>query len=1025
MKNILLFLLFLIGGIAHAQERVVSGQVTSSNGSESLPGVSILLKGTNNGVVTDLNGKFSIAVPNEESVLVFSFVGYTTEEVMVGNRTLFNVNLAEDLKQLQEIVVVGYGTQTKATVSSAISSVKSSEITQTPVLRVEQALQGRVAGVQVSNISGQPGDAPTVRIRGAGTNGNSNPLYIVDGFPVGGIDFLNPGDIESIDVLKDAASAAIYGARGANGVVLITTKSAKRNEGFRVTIDSYYGVQNPWKKMSVLNAREYAIMMNEGAANGGFNLPFDNPSQFGQGTDWQDALFNYNAPISNHSVNISGSSAKTSYSSTFSYFNQEGIVGGDKSQFERFTYRLNTDTKVSERLKLTSNIAYTHINRRAINPNQEFGGLLGNAINLDPITPVFENDPNRIANMNANAVRSGGRYYGISQYATQEIVNPLARLEVTNARTKVDKLVGNAMASYEFFKGFSLVSTYGIDLAFVHNENFNPIFYLNAAQVNNNSLVSGGFDKHFTWQTENFLKYENTFGKSSINAVVGTTALKYRGDNLFGSNTGLVTDNPRYAYLNMAVDRGSERAVGGAGEHSLLSHFGRVNFTYANKFLLTGTVRRDGSSRFGPENKFAVFPSASAGYVISEEAFLRNNPVISFLKARASWGQNGNEAIPDFQYLSAIGVGRGYTFVNSEGNPYYISGAVPSNISNPFLRWETSEQTNFGIDMGFFNDALSFTMDYYIKSTKDLLVRAPIPALVGNEAPFVNGGSVRNSGVEVALHYQGKISDVRFTTGFNMAYNVNKVTSLENAEGLLLGARFATYGDISRAEVGYPIGFFHGLKTNGIFQNQAEVEAHVNSNGQLLQPAAKPGDVRFLDLNKNGVIDDGDRTMIGNPTPKYTLGFDLGADYKRFDFRLFLNGALGHQIFNGTRRHDLVMSNMHVNYLNRWTGEGSTNEMPRFTWADNNGNYSKVSDLYIEDGSWIRLRNVQIGYTFPEVTRKFRSLRVYASGDNILTFTKYSGLDPEIGARSSLDIGVDRGVYPQARTYRLGVNLTF
>ncbi|GAB2547522.1 SusC/RagA family TonB-linked outer membrane protein [Rufibacter soli] len=1024
-KNLLVFLLCFVCSIAFAQT-TLTGRVTSATSGEALPGVSVVVKGTMVGAATDVNGTYQINVPASGTTLLFSYIGFVSKEEPINGRTTINLALQDDLRALEEVVVVGYGTQLKREVSTAISSVTPEQITQTPVTRVEQALQGRVAGVQVTNISGQPGDAPTVRIRGIGSTGNSSPIYIVDGFPVGGIDYLNPGDIESIDILKDAASAAIYGARGGNGVVIITTKQGKRDGTMNVSYEGYVGIQNPWRKVELLNGREYAVMMNEGAANSGVTPPFADPTQFGEGTNWQDALFEKNARIQNHQVNITGGSEKSGYSAALSYFDQDGIVGGDKSNFQRYTARVNADNQVKSFLKFGTNLAYTHLKRRAFDPNQEFGGILSNALNMDPLTPVYETDPARLGQslytLNPVVRDANGRVFGISSYASQEVVNPLARLQVMNGLTNVDKLVGNLYGEVKLLEGLTFRSTLGIDLAYVVNTNYNPVYYLNAAQQNGTALTSRGTDRYYTWQTENYFNYNKTFGDHSVGVTVGTSALKSRNEGLFGSNTGLVTADPSMAYLNLAVGAGTAVALGGASERSILSFFGRTNYAYKGKYLLSATVRRDGSSRFGSENKYATFPSFSAGWVLSEEGFFPEGNVVSLAKIRASWGQNGNEEIGGFYpWAARIGVGRGYTFFTPSGKGY-TSGAAPEAAANPELQWETSEQTNLGIDLSFFNNALTLTTDYYIKSTKGLLVTPPILGSTGYNAPPVNGGEVRNTGLEVALNYQGSIRQLGYNIGLNGSINKNKVISINNAEGILQGANFTTYGVASRSQEGLPVGYFYGYKTAGIFQNQSEVEA------QTLQPNAVPGDVRFLDLNKDGALTGDDRTMIGNPTPKAVVGLNLGLDFKNFDVSAFFNGAFGHQIFNGTRRYDLVRSNMQSTFLNRWTGEGSSNEMPRFTWNDTNGNYSKLSDLYVEDGDFVRLKTLQLGYNLPTslLTKiHLQKLRLYVSADNLLTFTDYTGFDPEIGARGSLDIGIDRGVYPQAKTFRLGFNATF
>ncbi|GHA55210.1 SusC/RagA family TonB-linked outer membrane protein [Pontibacter akesuensis] len=1031
MKKLLLILLLHITGIAYAQN-TITGRVTTAGEGIPLPGVSVVVTGTSIGTTTDAQGAYSLTAPASASTLSFSFIGFVKQEVPIGNQATINVQLAEDTKALQEVVVVGYGTQLRREVTTAISSVKPEEITQTPVQRVEQALQGRVAGVQVTNISGQPGDAPTVRIRGIGTSGSAAPLYIVDGFPVGGIDYLNPADIESMEVLKDAASAAIYGARGANGVVLITTRSGSRDGKMHVSYDGYVGFQNPWRRMELLNAREYAVMMNEGAANAGNALPYPDVTQFGEGTDWQEALFEKNAPIMNHQISVNGGTDKNAYAAAFSLFDQNGIVGGDKSNFKRYTARINSDNKVKEYLRVGTNLAYSHIDRRAIDPNQEFGGLLSNAINLDPLTPIIVSDPN-LLNMspynNPNVVRdANGNPYGISSAVAQEIVNPLARLAVLNGRTRVDKLVGNLYGEVDITEGLSFRSTFGLDLAFVSTNNFNPLYYLNRSTANNNSLVSKGVDRYYNWQAENYFKYNKTFGEHDLGLTAGTSALRFNYESLFASNTGLVSNDPNLAYLNTAVDRGAAIANGAFNERALLSFYGRATYGYKGKYLFSASIRRDGSSRFGSNNPYATFPSVSAGWVISDEDFFPESDLLNFVKLRASWGQNGNEEIGGaYPWASTIGVGRGYSFYNP-GGVGYQSGAAPEYIANPDLKWEASEQTDIGLDLALFNNNLRVTADYYIKRTKGLLLYAPIPATPGNNPPLVNGGEVENKGFELAINYSNEINDFGYAVGLNGSINKNEFLSINNAEGVLQGASISTYGTVSRSEVGQPIAYFWGYQTNGIFQTPEAVAAHVNSEGALLQPAAQPGDVRFVDFNNDGIINDQDRTRIGNPTPKAVLGFTLDLNYKGFDINAFVNGAFGHQIFNGTRRHDLSTSNMQSIYLNRWTGEGSTNEYPRFTWNDANGNYKRISDLYIEDGDYVRLKTLQLGYNFAPAmleTLHLQKVRLYIAADNLVTLTDYTGFDPEIGARGSLDIGIDRGIYPQARTFRLGVNATF
>ena len=1021
---------FVISGLKVMEAEVapadtVVGTVTDASNGETLPGVNIMIKGTTRGTSTDVDGEYKLTNIAPEDTLVFSYLGFQTQEIAVNGRTVIDVALREMvLATGDELVVVGYGTKKRSEITGSVSSVSAEDISKTPVLRVEQALQGRTAGVYVANQSGQPGEMPTVRIRGAGTTGNADPLYVVDGMPVGGIDYLNPGNIESMEVLKDAASAAIYGARAANGVVLITTKSGQAGRT-EVTYEGYGGIQSPWKKMNVLNARQYMMMMNEGAGNAGLTLPFPIGADVSGGTDWQAAVFNDNAPMMNHQVTISGGNEQMTYSSGLSYFSQEGIVGADKSQFDRYTFNLNLDNTVSEVFKFGNSFNYSRIERNAVLSNSEWGSPLSNALNMDPLTPIYETDEDDLQNYPSHAVQNNGRYYGISNYVAQEIVNPLARLAVTHGDTQVDKLVNNLFAEYEVVPNLLVRSSLGIDAAFVKDDFYNPRYYLNSAQVNDNSLVSKTERRWFTWNFENTISYEEDFDRHNIKLLGGITAQKLHFEDLFGSKANLLMTNPDNAFINVGSDEESMRTAGGAYNEKLLSYFGRASYNFDDTYLLTGILRVDGSSKFGSNNRYAVFPSVSAGWVLSNESFLEDHDIINLLKLRASWGQNGNQSIGNFAYTSTIATGNGYTFGSGE---QFITGSVPSSVPNPNLKWETSEQTDIGIDLGLWNDRLMIKSDYYLKTTKGLLVRAPIPGHVGNNAPVVNGGSVQNEGIEFSVDYRDYVDDFNYNVGVNFAVNRNEVTHIGNAEGVITGAGFATYGIVTRAEEGFPVGYFWGYKTDGIFQNQQEVDSYVNDSGNLIQPQAQPGDVRFRDLDGDGQIDDGDRTKIGNPTPDMTFGVNLGASYRQFDLSVFMQGTLGNDIFNATRRHDLTMANMPVEYLNRWTGEGTSNELPRFSWSDNNGNWTKISDLYVEDGSYLRVKNVQIGYNLSNRIAEMFSLRngrIYVAADNLITLTGYSGFDPEIGAASPLNVGIDRGIYPQARSYRVGINLSF
>jgi TonB-dependent starch-binding outer membrane protein SusC len=1018
------FILLLFTFTSALAQKNISGKVTLADG-EGLPGVGIIVKGTTTGTLTDIEGKFEIKNVNDEDILTFSFVGYMTIEQVVGSQTTFSIVMTEDIKALEEIVVIGYGSQDKRVFAGSVASVSAQEITQTPILRVEQALQGRVTGVQVTNSSGQPGDAPTIRIRGAGTVRDASPLYVVDGMLVGGIDYLNPSDIESIDVLKDAASTAIYGVRGGNGVVLITTKSGKAGKT-QVSYEGYVGVQNPWRKVNMLNAQEYVLLQNEMHSASGLTSPFGNHTDYSEGTDWQDEIFSKNAPIANHQLSISGGNEKSTFAATMGYFTQEGIIGGEKSKFDRYTARFNSNHKISQKFTFGENISYTRIDRRSLESNSEFNGLLVGALNIDPITPVFETNPTELENYHTDAVRDGnGNVYGISKYATQEIVNPLANLEINNGKYKLDKLVGNIYGEYEFIKGLKFRTSFGVDLAYGTSRNYVPAFYLNAARNDDTSRVSKSVDNWVNVLWENTLTYTKKFGEHNVTGLVGTSVQQNKYENLGGGKRFVIFDDFDNAYIDAATYEKDQSVYGGASESAFLSFFGRVLYDFKGKYMFTFTIRRDGSSRFGPDNKYVTLPSFSAGWVVSDETFMQGFTFIDFLKVRASWGQNGNASSGDYEWISPLFSGAGYTF--GDGN--FTPGTAALSISNAGLRWEKAEQTNVGLDAHFLNDQLSLSLDYYIKTNKDLLFN-PTPLAVSGSlnAPIANAGEVQNKGVELALNYRNEIKGFNYYVGVNFSYNKNEFTKITNGSDFILGSSFSTYGNVSRAAVGFPIAYFYGYKTAGLFQNQEQVDAYVGTDGGKIQPNAQPGDIKFLDLNNDGVIDDKDRTMIGNPTPDWTYGITLGGDYKGFDLNIFLQGAIGNEIFNGIRRHDLTSSNMPAYFLNRWTGEGTSNDIPRLSINDPNGNFSKISDFYIENGSYLRLKDVQLGYSLPKsILDKIRiqRFRIYVAANNLLTFTKYRGFDPEIGAKSALDIAIDRGVYPQARSYRMGVNITF
>lgn len=1026
MKQIFSFiLLFLLCLHTYAQERTITGTVTSSDSKEPLPGVSISIAGTELGTVSGMDGKYSIKIESSDATLVFSYVGFLKEEIRVGNQSVIDVSMKSDVSKLDEVIVVGYGVQKKSLVTGSISRVSGDDLNQTPNLRATQMLQGKASGVVITNNSGQPGTGVSVRIRGIGTNGNAEPLYLVDGLPLSdaGIDFINPSDIESMEILKDAAASSIYGARGANGVVLITTKKGKSGK-MQISYDGYYGVQNPWRKLDMLNSQEYMMLLNEAAANAGksplFTQQFMDTTK--TNTSWQDEMFNYNAPIQSHTINVSGGDDKTLYTSTLSYFGQDGIVAKGKSNFERYTYRLNVVKKMNV-LELGSNLNFANITNKGIDVNNQYGGSsLIQALNTPPIVPVKNPD---------------GTWGTPSQLGLgmQEITNPVAMMSYLNSTTNTNKFIGNVYASLDFgklavfLKGLNFRTNYSTEYSFVNGRSYNPQYYLDATHNTTVDGVNENIDRYLTWNFDNTLTYDKMVGLHHFTLMAGQSAFESRHTNVNGARNQVIFDDLDHAYLDNAQSEAAT-AGGGYSAHTLASYFGRLNYDFNSKYLLTAIIRRDGSSRFGPNNKYGTFPSVSLGWVLSRESFMKSlEQVISFMKVRGSWGQNGSEEIGDFRYTSTIGTGNIYFFGMDKTQ---INGAQPSVIPNPDMRWETSEQLDLGIDLNFFQNRINFTLDYYDKTTKDWLVQAPAPKMIGNTAPTVNGGNIQNRGVEFELGYKNAGSKFRFEVSLTGGFNKNKVIDIPNLDKMLKGGNggFGQSG-IVVAKVGEPMGSFYGVKTDGIFQNTAEVQAHAITNADgtktLIQPNAKPGDVRFVDQNNDGKIDDKDRVNLGNPFPDFTGGLNLSMGWKGFDFNMFWYTFVGGELWDANRRYDILYTNYRTEALNRWIGEGTSNSFPRLTLTDANQNWSTASDLYVKDGSFVRLRNITLGYTIPvkiASATRIQKFRIYVSAENLLTLTKYKGFDPEIGG-GVFSNGIDYGNYPQSRTILAGINLSF
>jgi len=1011
----------------------LTGQVIDNN-NMPLPGVSVVIKGTTAGTITDFDGNYNLNTElSDSTVLVFSYVGFKTQEILVDGQSVINVLMEEDKSMLDEVVVIGYGTQKKSVVTGAISGVKQTELEDLPITRVEQTLQGRVSGVTIAATSGQPGSNSTVRVRGITTLGFNEPLWVVDGVVVdsGGIGFLNQSDIESVEVLKDAASQAIYGARAAAGVILITTKKGKSGK-LSVNINSYTGVSSASRQLDLLNAREYATLLNEKYVNGGGTIQITDPASLGEGTDWQSVIFNNSAMRSQHELSLSGGNDVSKFYASFGYNKQDGIVMSDISNYIRKNIRLNSTHDISDKIRFGQTLGYSNEKNVGIgNTNSEFGGPLSSAINLDPTTPIVETDPilaGQAPYTNEGIWRdNNGNPYGISNFVAQEMSNPLAyqKTRLGNYGWS-DNFVGNTYVEYEPIEGLQLRSTVGVKLAYWGYRSFTPVSYLNAATIVNKNNISRGTNQGFGWNLENTISYSKRIRDHNFSVLLGQGV--YADNITFGESVtyyDIPVDNYSDASFNFSVPQEQINAYSYEGvEHRVTSLFSRLTYDFDEKYLLTAIFRRDGSSRFGSNNKFGFFPSFSAGWVPSREEFWNDNDIVNQLKIRGGFGVTGNDNIGDFQYLSTISGGRNYTI----GNPgSIVIGNSPNAPSNPDLKWEETSQLNIGFDTRLFND-ISLSFDWYKKTTTGILQNIAIPGYIGAIGdPVGNVADMDNSGYDIELGYNKSFGEFDLSFNGNVSYVENEVTHLGNGVDFLSGGASiqSTNFPITRTQVGQPVNSFYGFKTNGIFQNQAEIDSYVNSSGVVIQPDAQPGDFKWVDLDDDGDIDSDDRGFLGSSLPKFTFGFSLNLDYKNFDFFMLCQGASGNKIFQGLRRLDIVNANYQTAALGRWVGEGTSNTFPRLTTNDTNNNFSNPSDFYLEDGDYLRLKTIQIGYSLPDsILDKLGidKLRIYYTAENLLTFTKYSGYDPEIGGGI---FGIDRGYYPQAVTNQLGINLQF
>jgi len=1063
MKQLFVMILFFVSLGLYGQRLTVTGTVTEESTGEPIPGVAVVIKGTTYGTTTDSNGQYSIEV-SVDDVLVFSFLGMQTREVSVTSSRI-DVTLVPELIDLEEVVVTGYGIQKKALITGANQNVKGEQIAELNTGTAMEALQGLTPGVSITRNNGQPGAGTKVYIRGMGTIYDADPLYIVDGVPVGNIDYLNPSDIESVDILKDAASAAIYGARAANGVILVTTNRGKRGTRPMVRYDTYYGLQNIYRNLTPLTAQEYMYIMDEGRVNDGLepydwetmlknnswlnnNFPDNLGTQLGEeiwamlqdgweGTNWINEITKKDAPMVSHALSVSGGTNNVIYSLGFSYLDQTGIIAGDliDAGLKRMTARINTEYILYRAddydiIKVGENFTYTNNVNRSVGTGNIYWNDLHDALVINPLMPAYWDkspDPHGFTPV----------LEGISNNQT----NPLATCFYRHnyGWYKGNDIKGNVYAEIQPINNLVFRSAFGIDAWFGSGRSWSPTYGLGTLYSNPKDAVNQNmyFGNNWTWT--NTLTYDLHLGDHRITALVGNEMYKNQINREVG---GWMADSrfqdPDYAYLNN-VDKsdvnsistwGADWAAGGGG---IMSYIGRLQYNFREKYIFTAIMRADGSSNFAEGKRWGTFPSVAVGWVISEEDFMiGTSDFLNFAKLRASWGQNGNQSIDNFIYSSTIRyLSPGYYF--GESKTVSHPTALPARVTNPDVTWETSEQLDIGIDARLFNHRMSLTFDWYRKMTRDWLVVAPILGTAGADAPWINGGDIMNRGFEVSVGWDDSFGDLNYGISVMGAHNHNEITRIANADGIIHGPpHVLSQGTaaISRCEVGYPIGYFYGFETDGILQNQDDVDAYVTPEGLPYFSDQRPGDIKFVDQNLDGVIDEEDKVMIGDPNPDFELGMQLHADYKGIYASVTLTGRFGMQVARSYRSFaDNFDQNYTTDIFNRWHGEGTSNRIPRLS-SSSHRNTNFISDIYIYDADYLRISNLTVGYMLDDLLRDFNAIssaKVYVAFKNLHTFTKYDGMDPEVsfGHDVSWASGIDLGLYPQARTVMFGLSVSF
>ena len=1021
-----------------SQSKTVTGTVTSATDGFPLIGVTVQVKETATGGITDIDGHYSVQA-EKGNTLVFSYIGFKSQEIVVGDAAVIDVVLEEDNEVLDEVVVVGYGVQKKKLVTGATVQVKGEELAKLNTNNPLQAMQGQTPGVNIISESGQPGSDMKVIIRGQGSNSNNGPLYVVDGIPGVDIKNISPSDIASIDVLKDAASAAIYGAQAANGVVIVTTRTGQEGKA-QVTFDAYYGWQSAARKIDMLNAEQYMALMDEqnlNSGNGVYNWSSYSSIYDANGnvnnTNWIDEMFKDNASTQSYTLGITGGSATNTYAVSLGYYSQEGIVGGKgASNYERYNFRINMEQKLyGDFLKVGENVSLAYVKNSNLGTGNMYNNALRGAYATSPLQPVYLQQDGR-ADLN------NGYSYSLATDWYQYDGNPVASMYRNRVLNDNQNWVANVYAELQPIKDLRIRTQLGFNQNANAYRDYKPAYTSTTSDSKGEPTMSQSMYKGWTLVWTNTATYDWSIKEHDFNALIGMEVERNGGDNMNGNNTLLdIYDNWQHAYLDNAVNLNTGELRGyPAEEYRRMSYFARVGWSYRDKYMVNATLRADGSSRFAPGNRFGWFPSVSAGWTISEESFMESTRSwLDFLKLRASWGQVGNNNIGNNLYRASVTLsGAGYNFGTGKGSAVNVVGAYPNSLGNDELTWETSEQTNIGIDARFLNSRLGLNFDWYYKVTRDWLVQAPVIATAGVAQtgwPYINGGDVTNKGVEIGLTWNDQIGeDFMYNVGANLAYNKNEVGSIPTEGGILHGSTnimFNNQTEFYRCSNGEPMGYFWGYKTAGIFQNQQEIDEWIAAGNGVLNSVA-PGEAKFVDVDHDGNIDDDDKVNLGNGIPKFNFGFNLGFTYKNFDFSTTWTGAAGFKVANGGYRNwgNSSQANYTTYFLNRWTGEGTSNTVPRLT--NNDSSWTSFSDLYLQDGDYLRISNITLGYDFAKlISCKYISqARLYVQAQNLFTFTNYNGMDPEVGfGQDTWMSGIDTGSYPHARTFLVGVNLKF